>query len=165
MIDCRKPGLTLHTLYVCIYETDLLLVCLLLIFENIVTYRPTARQRLDKFPRRQNLGKQPVAGKCVQQYATIKDIHAGYRTNKHAAIKIGDKNESCFLCGPRRDCFLGNCVVAHLYSYRGTVFSVLRGPCRVYIRESNCEARSCRSTEEYKKYNREGTRMSIVGER
>jgi hypothetical protein len=30
------------------------------------------------------------------------------------------------------------------------VFSVLRGPCRGNIRESNSEARSCRSTEEYK---------------
>jgi hypothetical protein len=36
--------------------------------------------------------------------------------------------------------------------YRNTVavFCVLRGPCRGNIRESNSEAGSCRSTEEYK---------------
>jgi hypothetical protein len=32
------------------------------------------------------------------------------------------------------------------------VFSVLRGPCQGSIRESNSEASSCRSTEEYKEY-------------
>jgi hypothetical protein len=45
---------------------------------------------------------------------------------------------------------LGNCVVTHLYNHRGAVFSVLRGPCRNCIRESNSEASSCGSTEEYK---------------
>jgi hypothetical protein len=33
-----------------------------------------------------------------------------------------------FVCGPRRDCFLGNCVVTRLYNNKGAVFSVLRGP-------------------------------------
>jgi hypothetical protein len=32
------------------------------------------------------------------------------------------------------------------------VFSLLRCPCRVHIRESNSEASSCMSTEEYKQY-------------
>jgi hypothetical protein len=55
-----------------------------------------------------------------------------------------------FLCGPRRDCLLGNCVVPRLYDNRGAVFSVLHDPCLGNIRESNSEARSCRSTEEHK---------------
>jgi hypothetical protein len=41
------------------------------------------------------------------------------------------------------------------HNNRGTVFSVLREPCRGNIRESNSEASSCTSTEEYKEYNRE----------
>jgi hypothetical protein len=61
---------------------------------------------------------------------------AGYRTNKHAAITIRDKNGRCFLCDPRRVCLLGNCVVTRFYKNTGAVFSVLRGPCRDYIRET-----------------------------
>jgi hypothetical protein len=45
-------------------------------------------------------------------------------------------------------------VVTRLYNSRGSVFSVLRDPCLGNIRESNSEASSCRSTEEYKEYNR-----------
>jgi hypothetical protein len=53
-------------------------------------------------------------------------------------MTVGDKNKRCFLCGPRRDCLLGNCVVTLLYEYnkKGAVFSVLGGPCRDYTRET-----------------------------
>jgi hypothetical protein len=34
------------------------------------------------------------------------------------------------------------------------MFSVMCGPCSFYIREPNSEAGSCRSTEEYKMFNR-----------
>jgi hypothetical protein len=47
---------------------------------------------------------------------------------------IRDKNEKCFLCGPRREYLLGKCVVTRLYNNRGAVFSVLHGPCRDFIR-------------------------------
>jgi hypothetical protein len=43
-------------------------------------------------------------------------------------------------------------VVTRLYNNSGALFSVLRGPCRGNIRESNSEAVSCRSTEEYKEH-------------
>jgi hypothetical protein len=43
---------------------------------------------------------------------------------------------------PRRDCLLGNCEVICLNNNSGTVFSVLRGPCRGNLRESNFEAKS-----------------------
>jgi hypothetical protein len=59
---------------------------------------------VNMFSRRQVLGKQSIV-----------------------AIIIRDKNETYFLCGPRRDCLLGNCVVTRLYNNRGAVFSVLRG--------------------------------------
>jgi hypothetical protein len=42
-------------------------------------------------------------------------------------------------------------VVTRLYNNREAAFSVLLVPCRGIIRESNSEASSCRSTEEYKK--------------
>jgi hypothetical protein len=65
---------------------------------------------------------------------------------------------------------IGNCVITSLYNIRGTVFSVLRGPCRGNIREPNSEASSCTSTEEYKEYNREYERElmeynGVVGRR
>jgi hypothetical protein len=44
-------------------------------------------------------------------------------------------------------------MVTRLYNNRGAVFSVLRGPCRGNTRESNSEAGSCRSREEYEKEN------------
>jgi hypothetical protein len=43
-------------------------------------------------------------------------------------------------------------VITRLFKNRGTVYSVLRGPCQGNIRESNSEASSYRSTEEYKEY-------------
>jgi hypothetical protein len=46
-------------------------------------------------------------------------------------------------------------MVTSLYNNRETVFSVLRDPCRGNIRESNSETSGCRSTEEYKVYNRD----------
>lgn len=58
-----------------------------------------------------------------------------------------------FLCGPHQDYsqLRGN---TPLQKQRA-VFSVLLGPCQGNITESNSEARSCRSAEEYKEYNRE----------
>jgi hypothetical protein len=60
-------------------------------------------------------------------------------------------------------------VVTHLFKNRRAVFSVLRDPYRGNMRESNSEAGSCRSTEEYKEhkeykeYNREyEMRIEIV---
>jgi hypothetical protein len=44
-------------------------------------------------------------------------------------------------------------MVICLYNNSGAVFSVLCGPCRENIRESNSES-GCRSTEEYKEYKR-----------
>jgi hypothetical protein len=90
---------------------------------SIVTHMAIARQRLGKNPFR-SYGRSNKASA------------AGYRTNEHAAITIGYRNKRCFLCGPRQDCLLDNCVVTRLCNNRGTVFSVLRGPCRDYIREA-----------------------------
>jgi hypothetical protein len=73
---------------------------------------------------------------------------AEYRNDKLAVITIRDKNERCFLGNPRGDSLLGNCVVTRLYNNRGAVFSVLRGACHDYIKESNSEGSGCRSTEE-----------------
>jgi hypothetical protein len=53
-------------------------------------------------------------------------------------------------------------VVTRLYNNSGAVFSVLRGPCRGNIRESIAEAKSCRSTEEYREYNSEYKNESTV---
>jgi hypothetical protein len=61
---------------------------------------------------------------------------AGYGANKHTTITIRDKNESCFLYGPCRDCLLGNCVVTCFYNNRGVVFSVQRDPCCNFIMET-----------------------------
>jgi hypothetical protein len=91
---------------------------------------------INTFPRRQILGKQSIFG---------------YRTNKHVAITIRDKN-GIFYVVRADNCVLGNCVVTHLYNNRGAVFSVLRGPCQGNIEESNSAASSCRSTEEFKEY-------------
>jgi hypothetical protein len=51
---------------------------------------------------------------------------------------------------------LSSCVVTRLYNNSGAVFSVLRGPCRGNVRESNTESSSFRSTEDYKEYKRVG---------
>jgi hypothetical protein len=48
---------------------------------------------------------------------------------------------------------LAHAVTSHNSGEHG--FSVTRGVCLVYITEPNSEASSCRSTEEYKEYNRE----------
>jgi hypothetical protein len=44
--------------------------------------------------------------------------------------------------------------LTRLYNNREAVFSVLRDPCRGNIRQTNSEASSCRSTEDYKEYKR-----------
>jgi hypothetical protein len=101
-----------------------------------MTYRTTARQRsINTFQQREILNKRPVAGQCLQKYATIKSPIDEYRTNTHADIKIRNKNKGVFYVSARV-CFVGNCVITRLYNYRGAVFSVLRDPCRDFIRET-----------------------------
>lgn len=50
------------------------------------------------------------------------------RSCKHTAITILDVR--FIVCGPRRDCFLGNCVARRQYDKRKAVFSVLQCPCQ-----------------------------------
>jgi hypothetical protein len=58
----------------------------------------------------------------------------------------------------------GNCVVTRFYNNRGAVFSVLCGPCRGNIRQTNSEASSCRSTEEYKELSVGDSHGKLVAE-
>jgi hypothetical protein len=113
---------------------------------------PLGNGSTNTFPRRQILGKEPLLGYV---YKNTRHLVLGIVPINTRLLTLWDKNERCFLCGPRRDCLLDNCVVTRLYNKGGAVFSVLRGPCRGNIRESNSEASSCRSTEEYKEYDRE----------